>query len=71
VVVTAFIPELEMVVARNENEDLEVHLVDKVPGVHWNELPRASICASGVGAETGLTTLTLLCRCPTDHPQLC
>lgn len=38
VVVTAVIPELEMVVARAENEDLEVHLVDMLPGVQWNEI---------------------------------
>lgn len=38
VVVTAVIPALAMVVARAEEEDLEVHLVDDVPGVHWREL---------------------------------
>ena len=38
VVVTAVVPELEMVVARAEDQDVEVHLVDKVPGVHWREL---------------------------------
>ena len=38
VVVTEVLPELEMVVARNENQSIEVHLDDKVPGVHWNEL---------------------------------
>ena len=38
VVVTAVVPEVEMVVARTENQNIEVHLVDKVPGVHWKEL---------------------------------
>ena len=38
VVVTAIVPELEMVVARSENENFEVHLGDKIPGVHWNAL---------------------------------
>jgi len=38
VVVTAVIPELEMVIARAEDQDVEVHLVDKVPGVHWKRL---------------------------------
>ena len=38
VVVTAVVPELEMVVARTENQNIEGHLVDKVPGVHWKEL---------------------------------
>ena len=38
VVVTAVVPELEMVVARAEDQDVEVHLVDNVPGVHWRQL---------------------------------
>ena len=38
VVVTAVVPKLEIVVARTENQNIEVHLVDKVPGVHWKEL---------------------------------
>lgn len=39
VVVTAVFPKLEIVVARTENQNIEVHLVDKVPGVHWKEVP--------------------------------
>ena len=38
VVVTTVLPELEMVVARAENLDLEVHLTDSIPGVQWKEL---------------------------------
>ena len=37
VVVTAIIPELEMVVARSKN-DFEVHLTDRVHGVHCNAI---------------------------------
>jgi hypothetical protein len=37
VVVTVVIPELEMVVARSKT-DFEVHLTDKVPGVHYNSI---------------------------------
>ena len=35
---TAVVPELEIVVARTENQNIEVNLVDKVPGVHWKKL---------------------------------
>ena len=38
VVIIAVIPELEMIVARAEDQDLEVHLVDKVSGVQWKDL---------------------------------
>ena len=38
VVVVAVIPELKMVVARTEDQNVEVHLVDKVLGVQWKDL---------------------------------
>lgn len=37
VVVTAVIPELEMVVAQAESQGIEVHLTDPVPRVRWKE----------------------------------
>ena len=50
VVVTAVVPELEMVVARTENHNIEVHLVDKIPGVHWKELSTGQhLCVRLVG----------------------
>ena len=38
VVVTAVIPELEMVVARAEGQGVEVHLTDRVAGLQWKQL---------------------------------
>ena len=38
VVVAAVVPELEMVVARADEQGVEVHLTDRVPGVQWKQL---------------------------------
>ena len=38
VVVVAVIPGLKLVVARTEDQNVEVHLVDKVLGVRWKDL---------------------------------
>ena len=38
VVVVAVIPGLKLVVARTEDQNVEVHLVDKVLGVQWKDL---------------------------------
>ena len=38
VIVTALVPELELVVARGEDQDIEVHLAGRVPGVQCHQL---------------------------------
>lgn len=38
VVVVAVITEVKMVVARTEDQNVEVHLMDKVLGVQWKDL---------------------------------
>ena len=38
VVVTAVVPELEMVIARAEDQDIEVYLAGRVPGVQCHQL---------------------------------